>query len=104
MIRSKTLDVVAAAGAENVEPFVKGIAAHARRVTEIWCEQAAAGRLVGYLETDQIVDAGGECDQILTNPVKVDLVLAEGQTFSAGWLDTAAAGVTGEITVFYEET
>lgn len=104
MIRSKTIDVTAAAGKEKVEPFVKGIAGKTRKVTEIWCEQAADGRLIGYLDTDQIVDAGGECDQILTRPVPVDLLLAEGQTFSAGWLDTAAAGITGEVTVFYEET
>lgn len=103
MIRSITIDVTAGAGAEQVEPFVRGVGGKARRVVEMWCEQAAAGRLVAYLDTDQIVDVGGECDQILTNPVKVDLALVEGQVFSAGWLDTAAGGITGEITVFYSE-
>lgn len=103
MIRSLTIDVTAAAGAEQLEDFVKGIAAKTRTVTEIWCEQHADARLRGYLESDQIVDVGGACDQILTRPVPVDLVVPVGETFRVGWLDTAAAGITGEITVFYRE-
>lgn len=104
MRRSKTIDVTAAAGKEQVEPFVTGIAEKTRRVTEIWCEQVADARLRGYLESDQIVDAGIECEQLLTRGVPVDLVLEVGRTFSAGWQDMAAAGITGEITVFYDET
>lgn len=104
MIRSKTKDVAAAASTEKIEDFVTGIDGKARRVTEIWCEQAADGRLRGYLESDQIVDVGGECDQLVVLPVKVDLVVPVGQKFKCGWQDMAAAGITGEITVFYEET
>ena len=104
MIRSKTIDVTAAASAEQLEDFVSGIAAKVRTVTEIWCEHVADARLRGYLESDQIVDAGIECEQLLTNGVKVDLVLTEGQKFKAGWQDMAAGGITGEITVFYSET
>lgn len=103
MIRSLTIDVTAAASGEQVEPFVTGIAEKTRKVTEIWCEQAADARLRGYLESDQIVDVGGECDQLAHLPVKVDLLIPVGKTFKAGWFDTAAAGIVGEITVFYSE-
>ena len=103
MIRSLTIDVTAAAGAQQIEPFVKGIAAKTRTVTEIWCEQHADARLRGYLESDQIVDVGGTCDQLLTRGVPVDLLVPVGQTFHAGWQDMAAAGITGEVTVFYRE-
>jgi len=104
MIRSKSIDVTAAAGKEGLEDFVRGIEGKTRRVTEIWCEQAADGILRGYLESDQIVDVSGECDQLVTNGVPVDLEVPVGKVFSAGWQDNAAAGITGFITVFYEET
>lgn len=104
MIRSKSIDVTAAAGKEKLETFVRGVAGKARRVTEIWCEQVDEGILRGYLESDQVVDASADCDQVLTNGVKVDLVLEDGKAFKAGWQDHAAGGITGQITVFYEET
>lgn len=104
MIRSISIDVTAGVNVEQLEDFVKGLQDKTRRVTEIWCEQIAAVRLRAYLDQEQIVDVSLECDQVLTNPVKVDLVVPVGKTFKAGFLDETGGGVTQFVTVFYEES
>lgn len=103
MIRSKSIDVTAAANAEQLEDFIVGPEGKAITVTEMWFEQAAAVRLRGYLDGEQIVDVSGECDAALTNGVPVQVDVPTGRTWKAGFLDQTGSGVTLFITVFYEE-
>lgn len=103
MIKSKSIDVTATAGKEKLEDFFTTPEGKSRRVTELWVEQVAEARVRGYLGQDQIVDASLECDQVLTRPVPVDLVVPVGGTFKAGLQNDSAASITSFVTVFYEE-
>jgi len=104
MIKSLSKDVTAAAGKENVVDFFTTPEGKTRRVTEIWCEQAAETRARAYLGQEQIVDASLDCDQVLYKAIPVDAEVPVGHTFKAGVQNDSASSVTQFVTVFYEES
>lgn len=103
MLRSYTKDITCADGAEERENVVTAQAGKTITIVSMTAELDDDVTLVGYIEQDQLVNAGLGCDAFGRQFIPVDHEMSEGQTFKMGIKNSSGGSVTLQVTTFYRE-
>jgi len=98
-IKTATLPV----GAETLAVILSGASGKNRKITGIITDPLAAMIIRGYRDAEQIVDVSSMACPAASPVLAQDIPLAEGQNFSIGFYNDAAATTAKEIAVRYEE-
>jgi len=105
MLKWKTLPVVVTpAGAEVVSNILAGMSGKNRVIKYMTGPKTASLTLRGYRDADQVVDFDTNLFTTGWTLLPVDVPLAEGQQFSAGFKDEGAGAATYNVVIGYEET
>jgi hypothetical protein len=99
-IKTTTLTV----GAETLVIILSGASGKNRKITGITTDPLAAMIIRGYRDAEQIVDCQSIACTSGSPVLPTDIPLAEGQNFSIGFYNDAAATTAKDISVRYEET
>lgn len=99
-LKTATLPV----GAETLVVILSGASGKNRKITGIVTDPLAAMIIRGYRDAEQIVDCQSTACTSDSPILPQDIPLAEGQNFSIGFYNDAAATTAKDIAVRYEET
>ena len=104
MYRTITKDVTVADGTIGTVNIITGRTGMTTRIAHVYFEKVNDTDVVGFVDQDQIVDFGAECNAGNYQIVNVDRVLDVGETFAAGLRNNTGREITAKVTVEVEET
>lgn len=105
MLKWKTDSIVIATnGTEILSDILAGMSGKNRVIKYMAGPKTASLTLRGYRDADQIVDFDTNLFTTGWTLLPVDIPLAEGQQFKAGFKDDGAGAATYKVVIGYEET
>ena len=105
MLITRTVPVtISVAGTEKVENIIGFQDGKNRRIKFIGGPKTASLWLKGYRTAQQVVEFDADLFTTGWTLLPVDILLKQGDTFTAGFLDKGAGAATYNVTVQYEES